>query len=90
MPNYDWLIMVLAGNGRYEKRLELPFVPQIGMSIFRSGNPMWSGKHSDFCDTPPKISGVGYDLDEDRFEVEIVIDRDVELTSAFWDEFIPL
>ena len=41
---YTWLLMVVWRNGRYEKTLELPFVPQVGMTIFRGGTQlMWGG-----------------------------------------------
>lgn len=91
MPNYKWLLMVVAANGRYEKTIELPFVPQIGMTIFRGGTQlMWRGGGSDHYHESPPITAFGYNIDEEQFEVEIAINREVKLTSTFWDEFIPL
>ena len=91
MQNYKWLLMVVADNGRYEKTLELPFVPQIGMTIFRGGTQeMWSGASSDLYHQAPPITAFGWNIDEERFEVEIAINRKVKLDSTFWDEFIPL
>jgi len=91
MQKYKWLLMVVAANGRYEKTIELPFVPQVGMTIFRGdGQPMWSGKCADHYDMSPCINKFGYNLDEERFEVEILIHHDVKLDSTFWDEFVPL
>lgn len=91
MHKYKWLIMVVADNGRYEKTLELPFVPQIGMTIFRGGSQeMWSGASSDLHHAAPPITAFGWNIDEERFEVEIAVSGEVELNSAFWDEFIPL
>lgn len=90
MQNYTWLLMVVAENGRYEKTLELPFVPQVGMNLFRDGaQTMWDGMATDLLATAPPITGFGYNLDEERFEVKIVIGREIELTSSFWDRFVP-
>jgi len=91
MLNYKWLMMVVADNGRYEKTLELPFVPHLGMTIFRGGTQlMWSGVSSDLYDESPPITAFGWNIDEEQFEVEIVINREVKLDSTFWDRFIPL
>ena len=88
---YKWFVMVVAANGRYEKTLHLPFVPQVGMTIFRGGTQlMWSGAGGDSHYNSPPITAFGWNLDEERFEVEIAIPREIELESAFWDEFIPL
>ena len=91
MQNYKWLLMVVADNGRYEKTLELPFVPQVGMTIFRGGSQlMWSGASSDLYHQAPPITAFGWNIDEEQFEVEIAINREVKLDSTFWDKFIPL
>lgn len=91
MPAYKWLLMVVADNGRYEKTLELPFVPQVGMTIFRGDTPgMWNGESSDLYHQAPPITAFGWNIDEERFEVEIAINHEVKLDSAFWDNFFPL
>ncbi|WP_165235845.1 hypothetical protein [Aquisphaera insulae] len=90
MPMYKWLLMVVTANGRYEKTLELPFVPQVGMTIFRGDESMWRGAFPDHYDMSPPINKFGYNLDEDCFEVEILIHDSIKLTSTFWDEFIAL
>ncbi len=91
MAKYRWLLMVVAENGRYEKAIELPVVPQVGMTVFRGGTQlMWIGECSDDSNAAPPITKVGYNLDEDQFEVEILINHEVHLESTFWDEFIPL
>lgn len=91
MPTYKWLMVVVADNGRYEKTLELPFVLQVGMTIFRGGaQVMWSGVSSDLYHQAPPITAFGWNIDEERFEVEIAINREVKLDSTFWDAFIPL
>jgi hypothetical protein len=91
MPKFKWLVMVVAANGRYEKTIELPFAPQVGMTIFRGGSQlMWSGECPDRGDAAPPITRFGYNLDEERFEVEILIAHEVKLASTFWDDFIPL
>jgi len=91
MQTYKWLVMVVARNGRYEKTVELPFVPQVGMTIFRGGSQsMWSGEGSDVYHTSPPITKFGYNIDEEQFEVGILIAHDVNLESTFWDKFIPL
>jgi hypothetical protein len=91
MPKYTWLLMVVGDNGRYEKTLELPFVPQIGMTIFRGGAQlMWSGVSSDCYHQSPPITAFGWNIDEEQFEVEILMNREVKFDSAFWDRFVPL
>jgi hypothetical protein len=91
VQNYKWLLMVVADNGRYEKTLELPFVPQIGMTIYRGGTQeMWTGAATDIYYNAPPITAFGWNIDEERFDVEIAISREVKLDSTFWDEFIPL
>ena len=37
----------------------------------------------------PMIERFGYNLDEERFEVEIAIHHDIKLDLTFWDEFFP-
>jgi hypothetical protein len=91
MQRYKWLLMVVATNGHYEKTIELPFVPQVGMTLFRGdGKSMWGGECPDHYDMSPAISKFGYNLDEERFEVVVVIHHDIKLDAGFWDEFIPL
>jgi hypothetical protein len=91
VPKYKWLLMVVATNGRYEKTIELPFVPQIGMTIFRGGSQlMWSGESADLYSQSPPITAFGYNIDEEHFEVEILINHEVKLDSTFWDRFVPL
>ena len=91
MQSYKWLLMVVAPNGRYEKTIELPFVPQVGMTIYRGGAQlMWSGECPDHYDLSPPISKFGYNIDDEQFNVEIMINHDVKLDSTFWGEFIPL
>ena len=88
MPVYKWLLMVVARDGRYEKTLELPFVPQVGMTIFRNGQSMWGPRLADHYAMSPPIERFGWNLDEERFEVEIVIAGEACLNSTFWDRFI--
>jgi hypothetical protein len=91
MQKYQWLLMVVASNGRYEKTIELPFVPQVGMTIYRGGTQlMWGGRYSDIYYNAPPITNVGYSIDEEQFEVEIAVNHDLDLDSTFWDRFIPL
>jgi hypothetical protein len=91
MQNYKWLIMVVADNGRYEREIELPFVPQVGMTIFRGGAQlMWEDGFPDNYDSSPPITKFGYNLDEERFEVEIAVNHTVKLGSTFWQRFVPL
>jgi hypothetical protein len=91
MQTYRWLLMVVARNGRYEKSLELPFVPQVGMTVFRADDPgMWGGGLADHYAMSPAIEKFGWNLDEERFEVEILIADYINLDTAFWDQFIPL
>ncbi len=88
METYRWLLMVVARNGRYEKLLELPFVPQVGMTIFRGGTQlMWSGGPPDHYAMSPPIERFGWNIDEERFEVEISVSGDLHLNSPFWDRF---
>lgn len=89
MQKYKWLLMVVARNGRYEKTLELPFVPQVGMTIFRESESMWGGGLADHYAMSPAIEKFGWNIDEERFEVEILMSNDVHLDTTFWDEFIP-
>jgi hypothetical protein len=90
LQTYTWLLMVVARNGRYEKTLELPFVPQVGMTIFRGGSQlMWGGGLADHYAMSPPIEKFGWNIDEKRFEVEIAMSGDVRLDTTFWDEFIP-
>lgn len=91
MQTYKWLLMVVADNGRYERTLELPFVPQVGMTIFRGGTQlMWNGASDDSYHQSPPITAFGWNLDEEQFEVEIAINREVDMDSTFWERFVPL
>jgi hypothetical protein len=88
MQTYTWLLMVVGRNGRYEKTLELPFVPHVGMTIFRGGTQlMWGGLLADHYSTSPAIEKFGWNIDEERFEVEISVSGDLHLNSPFWDQF---
>jgi hypothetical protein len=90
MHNYAWLPMVVARNGRYEKTLELPFAPQVGMTIFRGGvQLMWSGDPGHHYAMSPPVKRFGWNIDEKRFEVEMSVSGDLKLSSTFWDQFVP-
>ena len=84
MQTYKCVLIADTEQGRHFKVIDLPFVPQVGMTIFRSSALMWMETLDDSLKESPQISRVGYNLDEAQFEVEFKLAPTAKLTSAFW------
>lgn len=59
------------------------------MPAYRANPRSVSGFTGLYHQAPPIIA-FGYNIDEEQFEVEIAVNRESELVSAFWDRFVPL